>query len=235
MRVARNFAAKPKQNQPLFEVTSTLTVPDELLAWGREPERALSWPRDWARDVTELARRSETEPLDEKLCETFLCRLEGLVDEAVRAGRSDLLVGLDVQTAEWLDLKFSLPVGDRQVSLGRTGDFSWSEVRRLAEARSTAVAAQEAGKPTPDPAAIGKVVLRAKDLLAEVFPTAQIGAIEPEPEEPDSCAACREPLGCVSLDADQETKYCLRCWLERTSLKPASPAKQKAASRRTRR
>lgn len=211
MRVARR---QPVQPPPPVEAVSTLTVPDALIAWGREPDRAMRWSRDWAREVAELAEASKRRPLTEREGEIFLSRLEALVCEAIHADRPDLLTGLDMQTAEWLGLSYSFPFDGQKLTVGRNGLFSWSEVRVLTSAFQAARSAREAGIQAPDPADLGRVAVRVKAMLAAAFPDAEIGEAEPEDED-SACASCGGVGFAVKIMTDYGAVHCSPCWRDK--------------------
>ena len=208
MRVARRYEAP----RPAPEVAvSTLTVPDALLAWGRHPERALRWTRDWAREVAELAETSRSRPLNEREGEIFLSRLEALVCEAIQADRHDLLTGLDMQTAEWLGLSYSFPFDGQKLTVGKNGVFSWAEVRLLTSAFQAATEARRQGAETPDPSQLARAAVRVKSLLSGIFPDARIGEIGPEGQDLP-CASCGEADFSVKITTDYGSVYCSPCW-----------------------
>lgn len=226
MRVARRHQAPPP---PPVEAVSTLTVPDALLAWGRDPERALRWSRDWAREVEELADASKRRPLTEREGEVFLSRLEALVCEAIHADRPDLLTGLDMQTAEWLGLSYSFPFDGQRLTIGQGGAFSWSEVRVLTAAFQAATKAREAGAEVPDPSALPRAAVRVKSLLASIFPDAEIGEVRPD-EEDSACASCGGAGSSVKITTDYGAVYCSACWREKiqsSSFNPPAPRNRK--------
>jgi hypothetical protein len=215
----RNREAPP----PPPKSISTLQVPDALLEWGRDPARVVTWSRDWAQEVAALAAASEDAPLTESVTQRLLARLEALVAEAVAAGRADLLVGLDMQTAEWLGLQYGVTVGDRRVALGKGGDFDWSETRVLTEAHQRAVETKQlqSSPEDPDPAALASVALRAMDLVHEVFPGAKLSAAGPTGTF--ACVACGDTSGSVRVETDFESEYCRACWSKKTQLAVRAP------------
>lgn len=215
MRVRR---PRPPPPPPELAI-STLTVPDALIAWGREPERAMGWPRDYAREVAELASQGHDLPLSEADAERLLSRLEALAVEAVRAGRHDLLLGLDVQTAEWLGLTYEIPLDGQRVSVGRDGTLTWSEVRVLSSAYEAAIVARESGG--PDPSRLARAAVRAKNLVFSVFPGALIESVGPEEPDPP-CASCGQPLRSVKIDALDQL-YCAPCWRLKTARPDCDP------------
>lgn len=220
-RSTRSRAGLPP---PPSKAESVLTVPDALLDWGREPSRVVGWPRDWAAEVRELAVRSEEGALDEKLTQQLLSRLEALVVEAIRAGRSDLLVGLDVQTMEWLGLAVTFEVGDAPVTVGRTGTFSWSEVRVLHEAWEHAVLAKRLreegsggdGYPEPEQlrSATAKMV-KVMNAIREEWSDLDVRVATVLPSEEHVCISCDRVLGVTSVELEGDLRYCGRCWSQR--------------------
>lgn len=230
-RSTRPRAALPP---PPSKAESVLTVPDALLDWGREPSRVVDWPRDWAAEVRELAAHSENGALDEKLTQQLLSRLEALVVEAIRAGRSDLLVGLDVQTMEWLGLAVAFESGADTVTIGRAGTFSWSEVRVLHEAWEHAVLAKRlreegsGGEGHLDPeslqAATAKVA-RVMNAIREEWEDLDARISSVAPSEEHTCVSCEGALGVTSVELEGDLRYCGHCWSERIDL----PAKRAEA------
>ena len=214
MRVRRQEPAPTPE-----PAVSTLVVPDALIAWGREPERAMGWSRDYAREVAEFAARGREHPLSETDAECLLSRLEALAVEAVRAGRGDLLLGLDVQTAEWLGLTYEIPLDGQRVSVGRDGTLTWSEVRVLSSAYEAAIVARESGG--PDPSRLARAAVRAKNLALSVFPGALIELVGPEEPDPP-CASCGQPLRSVKIDALDQL-YCAPCWRLKTARPDCDP------------
>lgn len=217
MRFARRH--EPAQPAPREEAVSTLKVPDALIAWGREPERAMRWSRDWAREVQELAEASERRPLTEPEGEVFLSRLEALVCEAIHADRPDLLTGLDMQTAEWLGLSYTFPFDGQLLTVGKGGALSWSEVRVLTSAFQAATGARQARFSGPDPSHLGRAAVRAKNMISAVFPDAEISEIRPE-EEDSACASCGEGGLSVKITTDYGAVYCSPCWRDKIQVYP---------------
>ena len=214
---------------PPNRAESTLTVPDELLEWGRAPERVVTWSRDWAREVADLAARSLEAPLDEKATERFLSRLEALVVEAIRAGRPDLLTGLDVQTAEWLGLQYAFTLADgTPLTIGSEGQFGWSEVRVLTEAFQHATLAKQlreegsGGDGWPEPDGLGRLAVRGLGLVREVFPSARVS--EARPVASFACVACGTEEGSTRVEVDGGALYCSACWSAKTEAAPSQRA-----------
>jgi hypothetical protein len=88
--------------------THILQIPQPLLDWGKQDEVAIHFAMPWAHEVEEILQRAGDRTCGPKTTDTLLSRLEGLVGEAMRAERTDLLVGFDLFTAEWLGLVWTL-------------------------------------------------------------------------------------------------------------------------------
>ena len=212
-------STRPRQEPPPPpRGESVLTIPDALLAWGRDAARAVTWARDWAQEVTELVARSEQAPLDERATEELLSRLEGLVVEAIRFERSDLLEGLDIQTMEWLGLAVTFDMSGESVSVGREGTFTWSEVRVLHQAWEQALLAKRlreegsGGEGYPPPEPLGAMALRSLKLLRSEWPEARIGDVTPSEEH--VCISCAKLLTTLAIELDGDLHYCGACWSE---------------------
>lgn len=190
-----------------------LYIPDELIAWGKDPGVAVRFRRPWAHATESLIAQA---PLDATGLRRLLARLEGLVSEALRANRADLCLGFDVQTAAWLGLKVSFDAGSRRVVLGRDGDYTWTEMDLLFEAGRPEEALRAAEE--------------AKSLLGQVFPGARISAMMPPEVEREVCVACGEPNTTLLVDTDAGS-YCRRCWVGMTSAGPFVPPARRRARR----
>lgn len=195
---------------------STLTVPDALLDWGSDPTRVVSWSRDWSREVRDLASRSLDSPLGDKDTQKLLARLEALVVEAIRAGRPDLLLGLDMQTAEWLGLNYSFEdTSGRRLSFGSEGAFGWAEVRVLTEAFKCATLAKQlraegsGGEGWPEPEGLGALALHLL-MVREEFPSARIA--EAGPPASFACEVCGDTGGVTRIEVAPGVFYCRACW-----------------------
>lgn len=186
----------------------TLHVPDELLAWGLEPDVAIHFVRPWAHDVRVLIDKAERDgPLDAVDRERFLSRLEGLVREAVVAGRHELLLDLDLCTARWLRLRYVFSDGEREVSLGSQRNSTWS----YAETR--------AALESPDPPAAMRAMTEVRALLRGTFRGARFKAVAPPGPEP-KCTGCGTVMPTVTLAFGPGTEYCGACWSEMTEDRP---------------
>lgn len=193
-------------------------VPDDLLAWGKTPEVAVRFVRPWAHDVEKLVAMGELDRRDTKL---LMARLEALCVEAVRAGRGDLLAGLDTRTAERLGISYTISDGDRKIEIGRGKRYTWSEMRAVLA--------------TDDPKGALAAVERAKDLLAEAFPGARISEVsDSEAQPPQPCASCGTTTGQVMITTTHGTHHCGRCWSHLTDMTPVN-IKHKISSSRGRR
>jgi hypothetical protein len=175
-----------------------LSIPDELLAWAREPERRIGWSIDYAADIDRLL--AGRRPMPDAARRALLSRLEGLVGEAVRAGRHDLLLGLDAATAALLGLRYGFEVQGRRVTLGsrppedRSGEWwTFGEVETIREAGEDAYEAARA----------------AKAVLAEVFEDATVEAVE---REPRACASCGATDASAMVATTHGTEHCAKCW-----------------------
>ena len=107
-----------------------------------------------------------------------------------------------------------MPVGGRDVSVGRGGDVTWREVRVLLGAKTSREVAEGMGEPGPDSKLVGDVALRAKDLVMSVFPRAEIVDVSPEVER--KCSTCNQVLSSVSIVSDLGFEYCRACWAHKT-------------------
>jgi hypothetical protein len=171
-----------------------LTIPDALLDWAREPDRAIRFARPWVAEIEAILAEA---PLNAAQFATLLDRLDALLSEAVGAGRHDLLLGFDIVTAEHLGLTYDFGNGDR---VGPGERWSYGELRALLG--------------TSDPRSALEAARAAKELLADVFPQLPIGAIfEPEADA-DACSGCGDKGCTVMLQLESGNHYCTRCWLE---------------------
>lgn len=183
-----------------------VVIPDALLAWGKLPEVAVHFPRPWASDIEELAAK---EQLSRRETRALMARLEALCAEAVRAGRGDLIAGLDTRTAERLNVSYSFEGSDgRQVEIGRGKRYTWAEMRAVLE--------------TSDPKDALRAVDRAKDLLEDVFPGARISEVSDNQVEPISCASCGTTTCRVMMTSVHDTHHCGACWISLTDSTPVN-------------
>jgi len=182
-------------------------IPDDLLAWGKLPEVAVHFPRPWANQIEELIAKGELGHRDTKM---LMARLEALCAEAVRAGRADLLGGLDTRTAEYLGISYSITLdGNRKVEIGRGKRYTWGEMRAVLA--------------TDDPKDAMRALDRVKDLLADVFPAARISDVSDTADrEPTPCASCGTTIGQVMMTTVHDTHHCGRCWSLMTNQAPVN-------------
>lgn len=178
-----------------------LRVPDSLIEWAKDPERARSWTRPWGHILARMLRYAETHTLSPRECESVLTTLEAVCVEAIRAGEHELLLGIDLLTADWLGLVFDVEMKDGStVSFGE--DFAYSELHVLVDAGPECVPAAQ----------------KAKALVSEVFPQAKIDAmIRTEEMPPDECAGgCGTRGARVMVTLDKGNRYCRRCYSRMT-------------------
>ncbi len=189
-------------------------IPDDLVAWGKLPEVAIHFPRPWADHVEALAVKS---PLNHRDTKVLMARLEALCAEAVRAGRADLLGGLDTRTAELLGISYSISTDDgRTVEIGRGKRYTWGEMRSVLA--------------TDDPKDAMRAVDRVKDLLAEVFPGARVGEVSDSADDPTACGSCGTTDAQVMIATVHDTHYCGRCWSLLTDETPVNFKRKNATS-----
>lgn len=178
-------------------VDQPLTIPDDLLAWARQPDVRVRMRVDYAAKLDELL--SDNETLAPRDTIRLLDLLEGLCCEAIRHERDDLLIGFDMFTAEWLGLHFEL--SDKTV-VGRNGNWNWDEMRAVLACQT----------PTEAMAFASEV----KDLVTDVFPEARIGAIIDAEAAKPACAGCGMSSSTVMLTMESGSQYCSTCWSDMT-------------------
>lgn len=211
---SRSAARSRAQKLEADLTESKLVIPDALVAWAQDTERQINWPAPYGHHVAALLKQASEAPLMPSDLERLLSRLDAIVSAAVAAGRSDLLVGFDFQTAEWLGLNIHAETKRGHLHIGpdpRTQAFegapeppwTYAEARLVVEAR--------------EPAAVD-LAWRTKELLLDVFPEARITSIEHEPEL-SPCVACGKPGGNVMMATDGG-EYHPRCWAEMTAPTP---------------
>ena len=182
-------------------------IPDALLAWGKTPEVAIHFPRPWANQIEELIAKGELNVRDTK---ALMARLEALCAEAVRAGRGDLLSGLDTRTAEYLGISYTITLdGNRKVEIGRGKRYTWGEMRAVLA--------------TDDPKDAMRAVDRVKDLLADVFPDVRVSDVSDIADrEPVPCASCGTTISQVMMATVHDTHHCGHCWSLMTDQAPVN-------------
>lgn len=174
-----------------------LTIPDDLLAWGKQPERAKRWAAPWAHEVEKFL--SLPQPLEGRRQTALFARLEALCAEAIREGEPELLLGLDTYTAARLGLRYALGDGERSVQIGAGLDFDYTELEAMITAK-----ADETG---------AMVAHRSKELLSEVFPNVRVDAMLDLVESPEPrCTSCSELLPAISFEMESGNIYCRSCW-----------------------
>jgi hypothetical protein len=179
-------------------------IPDALVAWGKLPEVAIHFPRPWADHVEALAAKS---PLNCRDTKVLMARLEALCAEAVRAGRGDLLSGLDTRTAELLGISYSITTDDgRVIEIGRGKRYTWAEMRSVLA--------------IDDPKDAVRAVDQVKDLLAEVFPDARVADVSDSADDQTACGSCGTTVAQVMMVTAHGTEYCERCWRDLVSPTP---------------
>jgi hypothetical protein len=177
-----------------------LQVPDELLAWVQQPEVAATMRAPLGRMAERLVKRSDRHPLSTGETETLLSLLDGVVGAAMRAGRTDLLMGLDTHTASLLNLHFEVGVGGKKVVVGPRGRWTFEEVALV--------------QATDDPPSARDFVEKIKDLVADIFPDARVGSVGRP--VPFACTGCRsEFVEGVLVELEGEMAFCRACWRER--------------------
>lgn len=171
-----------------------MVIPDELLDWATDPSVEKHFRRPWASEAKRLAAQGASEPLDGRLTERLLARLDGVVSEALRAGQGHLLLGFDMLTAELLKLRFHF--GDESVGPG--GDWTYAEVREVL------------ASDVPEDAM--RAARAARAYVSEGFPGARIDAIIlAQDVDGPRCTGCGAEAGAmVTLESGNE--YCRGCW-----------------------
>lgn len=201
---------KPTKRVETPELTETvLTIPDALLEWAQDPTRQIHWPRPYGQDVATLVGKARDAPLGPDDLARLLARLDGIVAAALKEGRGDLLLGFDMQTAEWLALSYhaqtrrgALHVGPdpatRPIEDAPSPPWTYSEVRVVYDAHSDAAT---------------DLAWQAKELLRESFPDARIAFLVFD--QPDTvCAACGKTSTSVMITTDSGAEYHSACWSE---------------------
>lgn len=196
--------AKGKQGPEVGPVTHEMVIPDELLAWGRQPSVAVHHAVPWAREIEHLLNHPEAvreEGLSLEASTKLVSLLEGLTAEAVAAKRADLLVGFDIVTAELLRLVFVVTrANGTKVEVGRSSEWSYDEMRHVLA--------------TSDPPSALRAAAKVKAALAEVFPDARIGEIFDADAKPQ-CATCDTSDASVMLGIHGRFDLCYRCWSDK--------------------
>ena len=174
-----------------------LTIPDELIEWGADPAVSITMPRPWAHQVAELVSQSEVEPLSTADTERLLGRLEGLIGCAIDAGRSDLLLGIDLLTAEWLGMVFTWHAGEHEMQIGRGERWNYQELRELLG--------------SSDPRKAAKDCERVKSAASAAFPDARIGEIIGRTQS-THCEGCGLVDEMMMITMTSGNSYCMSCY-----------------------
>ena len=183
--------------------THTLTVPDELLAWGKDIQRAHSFARPWAHELERLIAHGQENPLDDVASEMFINRYEALCHEAIRQGRHDLLGGVDLLSAEWMGLKYTFATSTGQtVSFGRGERYTYAELRTVLSCPAVCERATDA---------FG-FLEGVKDLLSDSFPRARVSAMLDTDEPSSRCVDCGTTEAAVYMTQDTGSVHCGACW-----------------------
>ena len=176
-----------------------VTIPDDLMAWASDPAVEMTFKRPWARQVLEFVAEGRDRTLGPERTKVFFARLDGLVSEALRAGRADLLLGFDTMTAEYLGLRITFQTRHGELDVGRTGQAPWSFSELAAVIRAKAPEAFDAA-------------VKAKMEITEIFPDARVGEVVLEKDKPDEkCASCG--AGGFSVMIHTDDAYCRRCYV----------------------
>jgi hypothetical protein len=201
-------AANRKAPPPPPELREArLTIPDALVAWARETDRQIAWARPFGDEVAAIL--AEPQPLMPNVLAVLLNRLDAIVSAAIGEGRSDLLGGFDLQTAEWLGLHVHIETARGHLHVGpdpRTRSFegaseppwTYNELRVVFDAK--------------EPAAVD-LAWKAKQMLLEVFPQARIEELVFD-KPITICVACEQPAGGVMLTTNAGDEYHAKCWSE---------------------
>jgi hypothetical protein len=190
-----------------------LTIPDALVAWAQDNDRQIAWPFPFGHEIAAIL--DSHQPLTPDALERLLSRLDFVVSAAVREGRSDLLVGFDLQTAEWLGLHIHVETARGHLHVGpdpRTRAFegaseppwTYHELRVVFDAK--------------EPAAVD-LAWAAKQMLNDVFPGTRIAELE-QNKPITTCVACGLPAGSVMMATDSGDEYHAKCWSEMTAPLP---------------
>jgi hypothetical protein len=179
----------------------TLTIPDNLLAWGRRPEVSVHFARPWADEVGQIVDDAADGPVQGRAVERLLARLEALCAEAVRHHRQELLLGFDLFTAEWLGLKYTFDTPEGPLVFGRGAPWNYQELHTLVESGASGVDARHAAE--------------CKALVSKVFPGVQIDAIiDPREDASEACDGCGTKDAAVMMTMEHGSQYCGKCWAD---------------------
>lgn len=184
-------------------MSHVLNIPDALVTWGKTQD--VAWLRPFAHELERMLADASNGVMGEDQTERMLNRVEALSVEATRAGRGDLLLELDMKTAETLNVVYTFERGEHRVplSFGTGQRFDYDELRVVLS--------------SSDPAGAASVAETVKDFLATSFPQARIDAIV-EPREV-ACDSCGEE-SLVMVETVHGGEYCGSCWSSMTDLTP---------------
>lgn len=223
-RSATRAAAARRAKPPPETREARLTIPDALVAWAQDAERQMRWAHPYGQEVAALLQAAQDAPLPPDATERLLSRLDALVSAARAEGRRDLLVGFDLQTAEWLGLHIHaetprghLHVGPDPSSCSREGamepPWTYSEIRVVYDAATNPLLSASEAKSAVD------LAWRAKELLVGIFPEARFESLELN-RPLTRCLACGEVATGVMMATDGGCEYHTKCWSEMTSRPP---------------
>lgn len=206
----------------------TLQIPDALLDWGRQDSVAVRWPRPWAHEVDQILTRPR--PLSGDDLDSLMNHLEALADAAMAEGHHELLLGFDLLTAEWLNLRYTFTRPDGStVAVGPGGEWSYAELRVLLAASGGPQEPREPSGGSAGPSWALQAATEAKAAVCEAFPGVEVGAIAfPEGGPASTCVVCGNSDTLAMLTTESGNDYCWKCW---SSLTDSTPALKKAAKR----
>lgn len=191
-----------------------LTIPEELLEWATQPEVEVGFGGAWGTELRKLVDRGGASALGHRDTEHMLSLVTALCREAIRAGRKDLVSGLDMFLAEWIGLSYTLTLEDgRQVEIGRKGRYTWSELRPIVSSR--------------DPSSALAFAEKAKDLLADAFPGVRLGPVTDQADlAVETCASCGSPDAQVMIATEYGAHHCGPCWASLVEVRAARPSQK---------
>lgn len=190
-----------------------LTIPEELLLWASRADVEIGFAGPWGTNLCHLVKQGQDVPLSHRQTERLLSLVAAVCREAVRAGRAELVFGLDTFLAEWIGLSITIPVDGGSVQIGRGGRYTWTEMRSILA--------------TDDPRSALEFAEQAKSLLEESFPDIRFGQIsDAVTTSPEKCASCGSTDAQVMLATKHGSHHCGPCWACLIEAKPAQPKKK---------